>query len=179
MQLQPSIGTRMQLLFYMSYTFDYSSFRTYFIFTAAAVVPCGSRKTSPCISSSCRLYIFWSFGLILSQFENRVPLKQLLGGVGSVAWLNCCTWTDLIKQNLLFLFFFDVFLASRGSSFRTYFFSVSPKQGEVSQLTEILSLPGWVTTSVFKTKKHLCYPLLSKDLIIFNGSSNSMTQSSG
>ena len=39
-------------------------------------------------------YIFWSFGiigLILSQFENRVPLKPVLGGVGSVAPLHYCT----------------------------------------------------------------------------------------
>ena len=30
----------------------------------------------------CRLYIFWSFGIILSQFENIVPLKPVLWGVG-------------------------------------------------------------------------------------------------
>ena len=30
-------------------------------------------------------------GLILSQFENRVPLKPVLGGVGSVAPLHYCT----------------------------------------------------------------------------------------
>ena len=40
-------------------------------------------------------YIFWSvlgiIGLILSQFENRVPLKPVLGGVGSVAPLHYCT----------------------------------------------------------------------------------------
>ena len=39
-------------------------------------------------------YIFWSFGiigLILSQFENRFPLKPVLGGVGSVALLHYCT----------------------------------------------------------------------------------------
>ena len=33
-------------------------------------------------------YIFWSFGIIefiLSYFENRVPLKSVLGGVASVA----------------------------------------------------------------------------------------------
>ena len=39
-------------------------------------------------------YIFWSFwiiGLILSQFENRVPLKPALGGVSSVALLHNCT----------------------------------------------------------------------------------------
>ena len=37
-------------------------------------------------------YIFWSSGiiwLILSQSENRVPLKPVLGGVRSVA--HCCT----------------------------------------------------------------------------------------
>ena len=39
-------------------------------------------------------YIFWSFGiigLILSQFEKRVPLKPVLGGVGSVASLHYCS----------------------------------------------------------------------------------------
>ena len=41
-----------------------SSFKTYFIFTVAAVVTCGGRKTSR---------------LILSQFENRVRLKPVLG----------------------------------------------------------------------------------------------------
>ena len=35
----------------------------------------------------CADYIFWFFriiGLILSQFENRVPLKPVLGGVSTV-----------------------------------------------------------------------------------------------
>ena len=39
-------------------------------------------------------YIFCSFGiigLILSQFENRVPLKPVLGEVGSVAPFHYCT----------------------------------------------------------------------------------------
>ena len=30
-------------------------------------------------------------GLILSQFENRGPLKPVLGGVGSVSSLHYCT----------------------------------------------------------------------------------------
>ena len=30
-------------------------------------------------------------GIILSQFENRVPLKPMLGGAGSVAPLHWCT----------------------------------------------------------------------------------------
>ena len=45
-------------------------------------------------------YIFWSFGivgLILSPFENRVSLKPVLGGVGSVAPLHYCTRTDFSK----------------------------------------------------------------------------------
>ena len=39
-------------------------------------------------------YIFWSFviiGFILIQLEKRVPLKPVLGGVGSVAPLHYCT----------------------------------------------------------------------------------------
>ena len=53
---------------------------------------------------------FWSFGitgLILSQFENRVPLKPVLWGLGGIA-------------PLIFVFF-NVFLASRESSVRTCF----------------------------------------------------------
>ena len=72
-------------VFVFSYVFLASrgySFRTYFIFIAAAVVPCGGRKTSSHTYSKCRLYFFWSFGifgLILSQFENSVPLELVLG----------------------------------------------------------------------------------------------------
>ena len=87
--------------------------RTYLIFTAVGVVQCGGRKTSPRTSLKCRLYIFWSFGiigLILSQFEYRVPLKPVLGvggwggGGRSVAPLHFCTRTDSIKPSLLFSF---------------------------------------------------------------------------
>ena len=35
--------------------------------------------------------VLWDHRLILSQFENRVPLKPVLGGVGSVAPLNYCS----------------------------------------------------------------------------------------
>ena len=75
-----------------------SSFRTYFIFTAAGVVSCGGRETSPHKSLQCRLYIFWSFGitgLILSQFENRVPPKPVLAGHE-----QCCTITLLYMNRL-------------------------------------------------------------------------------
>ena len=75
-----------------------------------------------CTSSKCRLYIFWSFGiigLIPSQFENRVPLKLVLGGVGSGAPLHYCTGTLYNTESAIFIFF-GVFLASRGSSFRIY-----------------------------------------------------------
>ena len=57
--------------------------------------------------------IFWSFriiGLILSQFGNRVPLKPVLGGVGSVAPLHYCTWTASIKPSLVFLFLWCVWI---------------------------------------------------------------------
>ena len=40
-------------------------------------------------------YVFWPFGII-------VPLKPVLGGVGSVASLPYCTRTDSIKPSLLF-----------------------------------------------------------------------------
>ena len=65
-------------------------FRAYFIFTATGVVP----WWRPLNVSPYRLYIFWPFGiigLILSQFENRVPLKPVLGGVASIAPLPYCT----------------------------------------------------------------------------------------
>ena len=58
-----------------------SSFRIYFIFSAVGVVPCGGRNTSHHNAD----YTFWSFGIILSQFKNRVPLKPMLGCMGSVA----------------------------------------------------------------------------------------------
>ena len=64
--------------------------------------------------------IFWSFriiGPILTQFENRVPPKPVLGGHG-----QCCTVTLLHMYSLNkteYFRFFDVFLASRESSFRT------------------------------------------------------------
>ena len=41
-------------------------------------------------------------GLILDQFENIVPLKPVLGGVGSVEPLHYCTCTDSIKPILQF-----------------------------------------------------------------------------
>ena len=57
-----------------------SSFRTYFIFTAAGIVSCGGRKTSPTS--------FWIDGIILNQLENNVLLKPVLWDVGSVALLR-------------------------------------------------------------------------------------------
>ena len=42
-------------------------------------------------SADCIFLVFCDFWLILSQFENRVPLKPVLGGVGSVALLHDCT----------------------------------------------------------------------------------------
>ena len=63
-------------------------------------------------------YILLSFGiigLILCKFENRVPLKPVLGCSG-----QCSTITLLHIYILLFFYFFDVFLASIGSSSRTY-----------------------------------------------------------
>ena len=71
-----------------------SSFRTHFIDTAANVVPYGGRKNLPNRYYSADFIFSWFFGiigLILSQFENRVPLKPVLGGVGSVAPLHYCT----------------------------------------------------------------------------------------
>ena len=44
-------------------------------------------------------YIFWSFGIIkriLSQFENKVPLKPVLGERG-----QCCTITLLHLNRLV------------------------------------------------------------------------------
>ena len=70
-----------------------SLFRTYSILTAGGVVPCGGRKMFPVHHHSAD-YMFWSLGiigLVLSQFENRVPLKPVLGGMGSVAPLHNCT----------------------------------------------------------------------------------------
>ena len=59
-----------------------------FIFTAAGVVPCGGCKCLPIHHCSAD-YIFWSFGIIefiFSQsFENRVPLKPVLGCMAVVA----------------------------------------------------------------------------------------------
>ena len=52
-------------------------------------------------------YIFWSFGiigLILSQFENRVQLKPVLGGAGSFALLLHMNRPNTIKPSLLFSF---------------------------------------------------------------------------
>ena len=84
------------------------SFRTYFIFTAAGVVPCGGRKRLPVHHHSADYIFSGPFGsvgsFILSQFENRVPLKPVLGDVGSVAPLHYCTRTDTIKPSLLFSF---------------------------------------------------------------------------
>ena len=100
-----------------------SSLRTYLSFTVTGAVPCGGRKTSPRTSSKCILYISWSFGitgLILIQFENRVPLKSVLRGVGSLAPLYYCSWTDSIKPSLLFHFFdVRIFIQNLFYSFRT------------------------------------------------------------
>ena len=67
-------------------------------------------------------YIFWSFGItefIFSVFENRVPLKPVLGG-GGVRDQNrsCHFWsgTDSVKASLLFSFF-SIFLASKASNY--------------------------------------------------------------
>ena len=51
----------------------------------------------------------------MSQFENRVPLKPVLGGVGSVAFLH------YRKTKSAVFVVIDVFFAYKGSSFRTYF----------------------------------------------------------
>ena len=48
------------------------------------------------------LQMIHSIVLILSQFENRVPLKPVLGGMESIAPLHYCTRT--IIPNLLFSF---------------------------------------------------------------------------
>ena len=51
-------------------------------------------KRLPIHTQSADYIFFWSFGiigLILSQFGNRVPLKPVLGGMGSVAPLHYCT----------------------------------------------------------------------------------------
>ena len=82
-----------------------SSFRIYLIFTAAGV-PFGGRKTSSLTSSYCRLYIFWSFGvigLILSHFENRALQKPvLMERVDSVAIQSTLVIsTSVISNNRL------------------------------------------------------------------------------
>ena len=51
-------------------------------------------------------YIFWSFGtigLILSQFENRIPLKPVQGRVGTVAPLHKHENTKKIESAISFL----------------------------------------------------------------------------
>ena len=51
-------------------------------------------------------YIFWSFGtigIILSQFENRIPLKPVLGHLGTVAPLHKHENTKKIESAISFL----------------------------------------------------------------------------
>ena len=58
--------------------------------------------------------IFWPFGiigLILIQFENRVPLKPVLGGVDRLH-NNTDVNTQLYRVSCFL--FFEVFLVSRG-----------------------------------------------------------------
>ena len=40
------------------------------------------------------MWLRWIIGLILSQFENRIPLKPVLEGMGSIAPLHNWTLTD-------------------------------------------------------------------------------------
>ena len=51
-------------------------------------MPCGSRKVSPNIIIVYSHYVYFgSFGitgLILSQFENKVPLEPMLGAVNYI-----------------------------------------------------------------------------------------------
>ena len=63
-----------------------SSIKTYFVFSADGVVPCGGRKTSPVYHHSADYIFSGPFGIIgpiLSQFKNEVPLKLVLRGVGT------------------------------------------------------------------------------------------------
>ena len=89
-----------------------SSFRTYFSFNACGVVPCGGPKSLPVHRHSAD-YIFWTcgiIGLILSQFENRVPLKPVLVGVGSVAQLLNI---NKLNNRVCYFHFFNVSHASK------------------------------------------------------------------
>ena len=81
----------------MFLAFRGSSFGTYFIFTAAVLCRVAAVKRLPEYHHSAD-YIFWSFRiivLILSQFENRVLLKPVLGGGGGGGRGQCCTITLL------------------------------------------------------------------------------------
>ena len=101
---------------------------------------CGSRKYLSIHPQKCRLYIFWSFGIvgiILIQFENRATLKQVLGELpNSNSTLHYCTWTD---SRMLFLFLWRVSCLQR-LFIQSLFYKTWPVH--VIELTKVdLSLP--------------------------------------
>ena len=57
----------------------------------------------------------------LSQLENRIPLKPMPRGLGSVALLHSCTITDSINETESAIFVSLMVRAYRGSSIKTYF----------------------------------------------------------
>ena len=67
-------------------------------------------------------YVFWSFGnteFIFSVFENRVPLKAVLGGGGGVTNVaHVITGQEQAQLNRVCYFhFFSIFLASKASNY--------------------------------------------------------------
>ena len=90
-----------------------TSFRPHIIFTAAGAVPrCGSKSTRT--SAQCRLHSFCSFGIISRSTE--------VGARGR-GYITAHERTQL--NRVCYFLFFDEFLASRGSSFRTYYIFTS------------------------------------------------------
>ena len=108
----------------MFLAFRGSSFGTYFIFTAAVLCRVAAVKRLPESHHSAD-YIFWSFRiivLILSQFENRVLLKPVLGGGARAVLHNYITAHERTQlKRVCYFRFFAVFFAFRGSLLRTYF----------------------------------------------------------
>ena len=69
------------------------------------------------------LYFLWDNWALSGYFENRIPLKLVLGVCLQPCTLPCCIWKDSIKLSLRFLFF-CVFFVSKDNLIDVYFTSL-------------------------------------------------------
>ena len=101
-------------------------FLSLFYSTVAGDVPCGSRKKSPrtIIIEQVIFYFLWDHWAHPGYFENRTPLKPVLGGVCSLA--DCNVAYEETQSNRVSIFVILCVLCFQRQSFFTLFYSTVP-----------------------------------------------------